>query len=67
MIRSHEHYEALRRLAVALNVADVSEFERHTVEWLETAREFALQGHVMPQLADMVERVLKRRRAGLGG
>ena len=47
MIRNHEHYEALKNLAVALNVADVSKFEERPTVWLEAATRLALGGAIL--------------------
>lgn len=47
MIRNHEHDEALKNLAVALNVADVSKFENKSILWLEAATRLALGGAIV--------------------
>jgi hypothetical protein len=44
MIRSHEHYEALKNLAVALNVIDLKRYHDRSIPWLEAASRLALSG-----------------------
>lgn len=47
MIKSHEHYEALKNLAVALNVVNVIGFEEKSIAWLEAASRLALGGAIV--------------------
>jgi hypothetical protein len=47
MIRSHEHYEALKNLAVALNAHDISKYHSMPIAWLEAAKRLALSGSIL--------------------
>jgi len=46
MFRSHEHYEALKTLAVALNVIDLKRYHDKSIPWLEAASRLALSGTI---------------------